>query len=115
MPADLDSVGSPLNTLGVGGTVLVLSAVWDVEEEEFVGTTVGSDICAVARPVEGGDEGVVGLAVANLAEVVLAVIDSNAVVVRADSEHLLVWREGHGLNPFGRILDENLTSILLWG
>ena len=55
LPKELAGSGCPDDWLGVGSTRGILLAVLSGEEEELVGTTVGTDVLGVSAPVKGHD------------------------------------------------------------
>ena len=55
LPKELASGGGPLNWLGVGSARGILLAVLRGEEEELVGTTVGTDVLGMSAPVKSHD------------------------------------------------------------
>ena len=59
----------------------------------------------MSAPVEGHDVRVVSLAGSYKAPVG-GFVDVDVVIVRTDGEVLVVWREGHNLDPFSRVSEE---------
>ena len=74
-PGEVDALGGPDGSHGVGSATGVLVAVGDGEEEEFVSTTVSSDEGAVFGPVEAVDVRGVTLALADEGEVIGGIVD----------------------------------------
>ena len=98
LPLELASLASPCGTLGVAATRRILFAVGDGVEEELVGTAVRADVVGLSAPVKSHNVGLVG-GHGTLAVPAGGAVDSDLVVVRSDSEPLVVGGEGHNLDP----------------
>ena len=109
IPSELDSLGGPLGALGVAAAGRILVAVGHGEEEELVGTAVGTDVLRLSAPVHGHDVGRVSAASAGEAEGA-DLVDADGVVVGANSEVLVVRREGHDLDPLLGLTEEGDLS-----
>lgn len=116
-PAVLGVVGLPLGALGVGGSGGILLHLINVVEEELVSTANGTDKLAISAPVEGDNEGLVGVESA-LEGPVGDGVDADVVVVRTNSAQGLVGGELDGLDPLGGVVvgvDNVVKTILAHG
>ena len=98
LPKELAGDGSPLSVLKVGSARCVLRAVFGFEEEELVGTTVGSEELGVSAPVKSHDVRAVTSAFTSETPVA-NIVDIDEVIVGTDGEHSAVRGEGHDLDP----------------
>ena len=110
LPEELAGDGGPLGVLEVGAARWVLLAAGNLEEEELVGTAVGANELGVAAPVKSHNVRAVARALA-LETPVRGSVDIDGVVVGADSQVLVVWREGHDLDPLSGVLEQVALGV----
>ena len=98
VPSELNGRGCPNDFGSVAFARWILFAVIGSCEEQFVGSTVGSNPFVVRGPIECHDVRRV-LVHLSFEAPVTGVVNVEAIVMRSDSEHGLVRTESHNLNP----------------
>jgi hypothetical protein len=98
-PSELDVMRAPLHTLSVGSTTAILTAVRNLEEENFVTVADRSNVCAVDRPIKGSNSCVMLGASTSKAVTSFNIVDSDVGVVRSNSEIFTARTVLSDLNP----------------
>jgi len=102
LPKELTGDGSPLGILIVRSARWVLIAGLGNEEEELIGTTVGTNNLGFSAPIKSHDVRAVTSAF-TMEFPVAGCVDIDMVVVGTDGEIFTIWGEGHDLNPLSGV------------
>jgi len=113
VPSKFTGLVSPNGSNGVGGTGWISLFGTNVEEQEFVSTTDGSDETSIGSPIDSSDEGTVTCEL-DVLFVGFGVDKIDSVIVGTDGEMFGIWGEDHSLNPFSflDLLEESLLDVI---